>query len=104
MKGHEMTRYDRMRNINIVVNAIGEFGDETPTQISKRCNLSRQAILDILKHAETIGYVYSKKEPYRYRKDGTVLVERSLWYTTDYGLQNARWFVKALNQYKEGVR
>lgn len=98
------TYTNRLYNINLVVNAIGEFGDETATQISKRVNLSRQAVLEVLKHAESWGYVYSKEYPYRYRKDGTVLVTAKLWYTTSYGLDNAKWYVKAWNEAMKGKR
>jgi len=91
------TNHNRYRHIMMCVNALGEYGDETATQLSKRVNLSRQAILDILHQAETWGYVYSKKSPYRYRKDGTVLVYAYLWYPTEYGLQNSGWFVRAWN-------
>lgn len=96
------TYHNRYESINKVVSAIGEFGCETATEISKHVNLSRQNILDVLKHAETWGYVYHKDEPYRYHKDGTLFVSRKLWYATDYGLQNATWFKKAMNKYQSG--
>lgn len=91
------TNHNRYRNIMMCVNALGEYGDETATQISKRVNLSRQAVLDILKQAESWGYVYSKKELYRKETEKCQAVYRTLWYPTEYGLHNSGWFVKAWN-------
>jgi len=93
---------NRYASINVVVNAVGELGLETPTQIAKHVNLSRQNVLDVLKHAETWGYVYHKEYPYRWDKDGNILVMATLWYATDYGRQNAGWFVKAMAKYQSG--
>lgn len=96
------TYHNRYESINRVVSTMGEFGCETATEISKRVNLSRQNVLDVLKHAETWGYVYHKEYPYRYRKDGSVLVSAKLWYPTDYGLEQVKWFVKAMSKYQSG--
>jgi hypothetical protein len=96
------TYHNRYESIHRVVSAIGEFGVETATEISKHVNLSRQNILDVLKHAETWGYVYHKEEPYRYRKDGSILVTRKLWYPTTYGLEQANWWTKGMKRYANG--
>jgi predicted transcriptional regulator len=96
------TYQNRYESINLVVSVMGEFGCETATEISKKINLSRQNILDVLKHAETWGYVYHKEVPYRYHKDGTLYVSKKLWYPTTYGLEHANWYVKAMNKYNAG--
>lgn len=96
------TYHNRLESINRVVWAIGEYGCETATEISKRINLSRQNILDVLEHAETWGYVYHKEVPYRYYKTGEVMVSKKMWYATEYGLQNANWFVAAMGKYNSG--
>lgn len=96
------TYHNRYESINRVVWAMGEFGCETATEISKRVNLSRQNTLDVLKHAETWGYVYHKEAPYRYYKNGDVMVTKKMWYPTEYGLSHASWFVKAMASYHQG--
>jgi hypothetical protein len=94
--------YNRYDSINRVVSKVGELGQATATEISKVVNLSRQNILDVLKHAETQGYVTHVETPYRYRKDGTILVSKKVWYATDYGLTNANWYMKAVEKYRDG--
>lgn len=94
----KMTYSNRYYSINKVVSAMGEFGLETATEISKVVNLSRQNVLDVLKHAETWGYVYHKEVPYRYYKNGEIMVTKKLWYATEYGLDNARWFARAMQK------
>lgn len=96
------TYHNRYESIMRVVSAMGEFGDETPTQIGKRVNLSRQNVLDVLKHAETWGYVYHKEYVYRAATEKCQEVVASLWYPTDYGFQNAKWFVAAMSKYQSG--
>lgn len=96
------TYHNRYESIMKIVSVVGELGLETATEISKRVKMSRQNVLDVLKHAETWGYVYHKEYPYRYRKDGTVLVTAKLWYPTTYGLDQAKWYTKAMNKYATG--
>lgn len=96
------TYSNRYESINRVVNVVGQSDGITATEISKVINLSRQNILDVLKHAKTWGYVDCTEEPYRYRKDGSVLVRRKVWVATDYGKSNAGWFVSAMEKYKSG--
>lgn len=96
------TYHNRYESIMRVVNAIGEFGDETPTQISKRVNLSRQNVLDVLKHAETWGYVYHKEYVYRKATEKCQEVIASLWYPTSYGLEQSKWYIKAMAKYQSG--
>lgn len=96
------TYHNRYESINRVVSAIGEFGCETATEISKHVNLSRQNILDVLKHAETWGYVYHKEYEYRKATDKCQAVYAKLWYPTTYGLEQANWYVKAMAKYQSG--
>lgn len=96
------TYSNRYESINRVVSVVGQLGNATATDVSKVINLSRQNILDVLKHAKTWGYVDCIEQPYRYRRDGSVLVTRKVWYATEYGFQHATWFVNAMEKYQSG--
>lgn len=74
---------NRYLNIHKVVKIAGELGECTATQISKHCNLSRQAILSILEDAKLFGFVTVREEPYRQHI-------RKLWKATDYGVHHAK--------------
>lgn len=73
----------------MVVEAIGQVDCMTATEISNIVNLSRQAVLDILKHAMAWGWVHGTQEPYRKN------VKRWVWQSTDYGYKNAAWHMNA---------
>lgn len=96
------TYHNRYDSINQVVYKVGELGCATATEISKHINLSRQNILDVLKHAETWGYVTHVDELYRAETDKCQAVYRKVWRVTDYGLTNATWFMKAVEKYRNG--
>lgn len=96
------TYSNRYESINRVVNAVGELGEATATQISKRVNLSRQNILDVLEHAQSWGWVTCQEVPYRYYKSGEVMVSKKVWRATELGKKNADWFVGALKKYENG--
>lgn len=96
----KMTYSNRYESINRVVWTMGQFGCETATQISKHVNLSRQNILDVLKHAETWGYVRSEKYLYRAATENCQEVWATRWYPTKYGLEHANWFVNAIKKYE----
>lgn len=96
------TYHNRYQSIMKVVHAIGEYGDETPTQISKRVNMSRQNVLDVLKHAEKWGYTYHKEYVYRAATEKCQEVKASLWYVTGYGFTSAKWFIEAMSKYQSG--
>lgn len=98
-KAMYQNRYD---SINQVTSKVGELDAATATEISKHVNLSRQNILDVLKHAECIGYVTHTEEPYRFYKDGSILVSKKIWRATEYGLTNANWYMKAIEKYRNG--
>lgn len=95
------TYHNRYMSINRVVMALGESDGKTATMISKEINLSRQAILDVLKHAETWGYVTHREEPHRVSKNGEVLVVKKIWKATKYGLENAKWLDKAIRNHEK---
>lgn len=87
------TYHNRYMSINTIVAFLTKAGEATATSISKHVNLSRQAILEALKHAETWGYVERREEPYRQGK-------RIIWKATDYGSKNAEWLMKAMSNYQ----
>jgi len=99
---NKATYYNRYESINRVVSAVGQLGNATATDVSKIVNLSRQNILDVLKHAETWGYVTHVEEPYRYYKNGQVMVTRKVWKQTHYGYVQSKWYVDAMKKYQSG--
>lgn len=89
------TNGNRVHNINMVVEQLATMPyGTTATDISKCLNLSRQAILEILKHAESWGYVIRTTERYRSNTN------RHTWSATDYGDKNATWYMQAIRKAK----
>lgn len=83
------TNSNRYHNICMVVEALGEANSLTATEISKRVNLSRQAVLDICKQAMSWGWIDGEQYPYRKN------VNMWIWETTPHGYQNAVWHMNA---------
>lgn len=83
MKQAENMYRNRYINIHKVVRVVGQLGECTATQISKKCNLSRQAILSILDDAKTYGFVTLREEPYRQHM-------KKMWTATEYGIHHAK--------------
>lgn len=97
-----MTYSNRYESINRVVYAVGQLGCKTATEVSKHVNLSRQNILDVLKHAKSWGYVTEEKQLYRAQTDKCQAVYRSVWTVTPYGNEHSSWFVNAMKKYENG--
>lgn len=83
------TNSNRYHNICLVVELMGEYETVTATDLAKRCNLSRQAILDILKQAKSWGWV--KGDQYPYRRN----VQAWVWTALPLGHDNAHWHMRA---------